>query len=727
MDDILTDAKEAFDQAVDAERENREVGLEDLKFSRLGDQWPEKIRKQRETDGRPCLTLNRMPSFRRQVVNDARQNKPSIKVHPVDSGSDRKTAEIINGLFRNIEYSSDADVAYDTGVECAVDCGFGFWRIDIDYAHEDTFDLDIAIRRVANPFSVYGDPSSTSADSSDWNTAFHVDRMEKDEFERHHKGAEKVDWEFDYQDIGGEWFDGEHVMVADWWVREEVDKTIALLSDGQVIDAAQLDQLQDWLFASGITVQGERQTRGFKVTRHKLTGAEVLSSEPWPGKFIPIIPVYGDEFYVEGKRYLRSLIHSAKDAQRQYNYWRTTATELVALAPRVPFIGPVGAFSTDGAKWATANIENHAFAEYDVIADAPDGGRPTRQPLDSGGAAGAMQQALTASDDMKSIIGIHDASLGARSNETSGRAIMARQREGDVATFHFIDNLTRAIRHTGRVVLDLIPHVYSDKRIVRILGEDGSEESKPVNQPVEVTDDDGNVMMEPETGPDGQPLMQQVMDQMGQPVMGPDGQPQMQPVMRARTEVYDLTAGKYDLVVSSGPSFTTRREESANQMIQMIQANPALAPIIGDLVAKNLDWPGADEIQKRLQKILPPQLAENAIPPELQKQIEEGQQRLAQLEQENAQLKSTEQREMMKLQLEAERLHLDGMKAMQELGMEREQIMQALKEMQGRLMIDGHKAETDRFKAETERVKAVGDLYAPRETFDPANPGSYAA
>ena len=663
---LLKDAKEAFELAEEFEDENRKTALEDVKFARLGEQWPEAIKKQREIDGRPCLTINKMPAFTRQVVNDARQNKPSIKVHPVDDESDPETAEVINGLIRNIEYTSDADVAYDTGVECAVDRGFGYWQVDIDYAFDDTFDLDIQINRIANPFAVYGDPSSTEADSSDWNTAFKVDKVKKTEFTAQYPEAEKVDWDFDFQGVSTPWHDDEYIMVADWWRREEVERTILLLSDGMVIREEQAEGLRDVMAANNVTVVNSRPVRSHKVTRFKLTGAEVLSTDPWPGKYIPIIPVYGEEFDIEGKRYLRSLIHNGKDSQRMFNYWRTTATELTALAPRVPFIGPKGAFKTDASKWQTANQVSHPYLEYDVVREA-NGMPPQRQPMDTGAAAGALQESLNASDDMKSTIGLYDASLGARSNEVSGRAIMARQREGDVSTFHFQDNLTRAIRHTGRVVIDLIPRIYDKPRIVRVLGEDGNERTQGINKPVPDLDEDGNQRMEP------------VKDQMGYPVKNPvTGEPVMQPKMR----VFDLTAGKYDLIVNAGPSFTSRREEAAAQMTEMVRAYPNIAPVIGDLIAKNMDWPGADEIARRLQKMLPQQLQDQAIPPEVQKQIEAGMARIKQLETENQKLKDDRSLEQMKIR--------------------QDEIEAEMKNM-----VDVMNAATKRYEAQTNRLEAV--------------------
>lgn len=609
-DDLLAEAKDLFQKASDAENDNRQRALDDIAFARLGEQWPEHIKAEREIERRPCLTINKLPAFIRQVVNDSRQNKPSIKCHPVDSGADKETAAILDGLIRNIEYASDADVAYDTAIECAVSGGFGYLRVVLDYAYDDSFDMDIAIRRVANPFSVYGDPASSAADSSDWNTAFVVDRLRRDEYQATYHKDEKVDWDDNAWSglTNTDWCEDDYVMVAEFWRREQVDRKILLFTDakgGRFVyaeDDFKADPDLQMLAQNGvIQFQQERMGKGHKVKQYKLSGAEVLSEYDWPGRFIPIVPVYGEEFDVQGKRYFRSMIHDAKDAQQMYNFWRTNAAELVALAPRTPFIGPVGAFSTDIDKWQTANSKNHPFIEYDPVAIAGNV-PPQRQPLDVGAAAGSLQEALNASDDIKAILGLHDASLGARSNETSGRAILARQREGDVSTFNFIDNLSRAIRHTGRIILDLVPHVYDAPRIIRVIGEDGKQSEAPVNQQVPQQDQDGNQIL----GPNGEVL----------------------------TAIHDLTAGKYDVTVKSGPSFTTRREEAAASMTEALRAFPQGAPVILPELAKNLDWPGADEIAQKLE-----QQASGQVPPQVQKQMQEVQQQIQQLTEENQKLK----------------------------------------------------------------------------------------
>lgn len=609
--DMLAEAKDAFDRAQDAEKHNRVTAVEDMRFAREGKQWPDDVVQERQQDRRPCLTINKMPAFIRQVVNDARQNKPAIKVHPADSKADPETAEVINGLIRNIEYTSNADVAYDTATECAVTAGFGYIRVGLDYAYDDAFDMDITINRVSNPLSVYGDPNSTAADSSDWDVAFITDRLSKAQYEREYKGKDKVDWDSDdwVSLRSTDWYEDESVMVAEWWTREKVDRPIVLFSDGSIRDRAEVENDEELmvLLENGILqVKAERITKSCKVTQRIMSGAEILKTNEWLGQYIPIIPVYGDEFDIEGKRYFRSLIHNAKDAQRMVNYWRTTSTELVALAPRVPFIGREGAFATDANKWNTVNTRSHAYLQY----DGPD--MPQRLPLDSGPAAGALQEALNASDDMKAIIGLYDASLGARSNETSGVAIHARQREGDVSTFHFIDNMARAIRHTGRVIIDLIPHVYNKERVIRVLGEDGSQAAKTINAPAPMTDKKG----------------QPVRDELGQAVMA----------------MHDLSAGKYDLTVTTGPSFTTRREEAAASMTEAVRAFPQSAQVILPHLAKNLDWPGADDIAEELEAMKSGQL-----PPEVQKMVEEGKQKIAQLTEENQSLKMDQQVDQQKL------------------------------------------------------------------------------
>jgi hypothetical protein len=661
--DILDEAKERFRLSHDAESENRQDALDDLKFARLGEQWPEKYRREREDEGRPCLTINRLPAFARQIINDARQNKPAIKVRPADSGADVKTADIYNGLIRNIEQSSNADVAYDTALESAVYGGFGYFRIKTDYAHDDTFDLDICIERVANPFTVYGDPNSQAADASDWRFGFVTDLVPKVEFQaKYGKNAATLDWSSDGDERDELWSEEESVRVAEYWQRDETKRLIVALSNGQILDAKQYEANRELWDASQIVVVGERETKSYKVTHYILTGAEVLETTEWAGRYIPIVPVYGDEVNIEGKRYFRSLVRDVRDPQMMFNFWRTAATELVALAPKAPFIGPVGAFDSDMGKWQTAHVKSHPFIEYDGPL------APQRQAF-AGVPAGALQEALNASDDMKSILGIYDASLGARSNETSGRAILARQREGDVSTFHFIDNLSRAIKYAGRVLIDLIPAVYDKPRMVRVLGEDGKPEVVQINAP----------------------------DEKGQ--------------------VYELARGKYDLIVEAGPSFTTKREEAATFLLETMRANPQTAPLLMDVVARNQDFPEADKVARRFQAMLPPQIQQAESQGEepdagaLMGQLSQAQQQMQAMQQQLQQAAQALQGKQAEMQAKAQesqaQLELERQKAAAQLQLEREMAAQKIqleREIASMKLMAQRDIEAMKQQAETERA-----------------------
>jgi len=310
--ETIEEALDAFKRCEEAEQENRANWLDDFKFARLGEQWPAEAKRQRELDGRPCLTINRLPSFIRQVTNDARQNKPSIKCHPVDSDAKREVGEILDGLIRNIEYTSNADVAYDTALDHAVTGGFGYFRINTAYSHDDQWEQDICIERVANPLTIYGDVDSTAADSSDWNKAFVTDLLDKTDFEKRYKGADCGEFEADDKQKDQSWFSGDKVRIAEYWTRESVPTTLIKLTDGTVLFEDQYNNIKATLDELGIGIEGTRPTRSMKVTQRIITGSDVLETNKWAGKYIPIIPVYGDEVMLEGKRHLLSLVRFAK-------------------------------------------------------------------------------------------------------------------------------------------------------------------------------------------------------------------------------------------------------------------------------------------------------------------------------------------------------------------------------------------------------------------------------
>lgn len=671
-DDAVIEAKEVFQRASDAENENRERALECLRFARLGEQWPDKIRREREEQGRPCLTINVLPSFIRQVTNETRQNKPAIQVNPVDSYADPNTAHVYSGIIRNIEQISNAGVAYDTASDFAVSGGFGYFRIGLEYSHDDSFDKDLMIQSVQNPFSIYGDPTSTKEDSSDWNSAFVTELITKVEFARKYKGAAQVDWDtLGYSSQDRIWVQEDSVMLAEYWEREEVRKTIYKLSTGAIVDDATWEENKEFFEASMITVVADRPGLGYKVTCKLMSGAEILETNPWAGKYIPLIPVYGETVNIEGKRYLRSLIADAMDPQRMHNFWRTQATESVSLASRTPFIGPEEAFQgKDANKWAQANNAAYSYISYKGQQ------APARQPY-AGSPVGELNEALAAADDMKRTMGLFDASLGQRSNETSGKAINARKVEGETATFHFPDNLARSITHGARVIVDLIPKVYTGARMIRILGVDGTPQS---------------VSLRPAEAPQmGMPPQQQ----QNEPAKLPNGMPDL-------TGVFSLDVGKYDVTVSVGPSYQTQRQEAAEQMTAFVQAYPDAAPIIGDLLVKNLDWPGSEEIAARLKAMLPPQLQEQngALPDPrmqaLQAQLQQVTQALQECHAQLQEAQTGQAEKVMQAKSDMERAAVDSQKN----------------------AIEYYKAETDRMVAETERVnvQSQADLTGAQTT-----------
>lgn len=617
---IIADAKKQFELASEVEHDNRVQALDDIRFSALSQMWPEAARLQREKENRPCLTTNKINPIIKQITNDARQNKPAIKVHPADDNSDPLTAQIYNGLIRNIEYTSNADIAYDTALEFAVRGGFGYWMVALEHADDDTFDLDIKIKPVYNPFSVYGDPHSVEADGSDWNVAFVVDQMSRDEFKKKWKGANPVDWEaLGYSAGNAPWVQKDEIQVAEYWTRNEVWKTIVQLSDGTILTDAEYAANKDLIDmlpgpdGQPLTVKQTRKVMSYKVTQRIITGAEVLETNDWVGKYIPICPVYGNEINIEGRRYFSGIVRDLKDPQRMYNVARSATVEILMQSPKTPFIGPTGAFNSANQKWQQANTNAYPYIEYD--GQIP----PQRQPY-AGPPAGLIQETMQAADDIKAVSGLYDASMGAQGNEIAARAILARQKEGDTSTFNYIDNVSRAIRHTGRILIDLVPQVYSGQRMVRILGESGRDP--------------------------------QVV-RLGTPETLPNGD----------VKIYDLSAGKYDLTVETGPSFTTRREETANQMIDLIQAFPQIAPYITDLLARALDWPEADEIANRAKALLPPAIqGQNPQLQQAQNAINALKVQLQQSQQEVTSLKMDKVLEADKLKIDAYSAETDRLK-----------------------------------------------------------------
>lgn len=577
---VIQQALEQFEQSQDGSDFNRRTALEDIRFARLAEQWDTEVAKLRRDENRPMLTINKLPPFIHSIVNETRQSNPSIKVSPVDSGADVDTASVLTGLVRSIERGSDAEVAYDTALEHAVTCGFGFFRIAIDYAHEQSFDLEAKIERIPNPLMVHWDVNSTRFDAMDWEYAFVSDFVTEDQFKKKYPGATMVSFDGDSTDSNWRhWIKDKEVRVAEYWQRTEEEKTLLMLSNGAVVLEDRLPQVARSVLQAGnydvgpvsddeairiasliegITIANHRKTKVNTVKRCMINGAEVLEEDSWPGSTIPICPVWGEEVNVDGRRYLRSLVRDAIGPQQMFNYWRTASTELVALAPKAPWVGPEGFTEGHEDVWETANSRSHAYMEY--------AGQVAPQRAQFAGIpAGALQESLNAADDIKSVTSIFNPSLGAEDREKSGRAIMARQRESDTANYHFPDNLTRAIRYAGQILVEIIPSIYSARQTIRILGEDDTEKVISLTQ---------------QSLEGGVPV-----DEEGKPLL------------------YNLAVGKYDVTVSSGASFATRREETREALIEIMRQVPGSAQYIGDVLLDHMDFEGADKVAERLRHL----------------------------------------------------------------------------------------------------------------------------
>jgi hypothetical protein len=601
-EDVLVLARERFQRCVEFESENREKQRDDIKFVAASPddpwQWPEAAIKERESSGRPCLTINKLPQHTRQVTNDIRQNRPSIKYRAANDKAAPEVAEIWTGIARHIEANSDADVAYDTAAEHAVDHGLGYIRVLTDYVSDESFDQDIFIRRVRDPFKVYLDPACEDPAGADAQFGFIEETLQEDEYKSQYPKADAIDWDFQTSD----WYSkGEKtVRVAEYFAIERRESELLMWTNGAT--SFKGDQLPMGVFPIEAPIKRRPVKRAYLCWR-KVTGNQVLEKREYKWKYVPIARVLGNEKLVDGKHVVSGIVRNAKDAQRMYNVAQSAITERIMLAPKAPWAVAEAAIEGHEDKWQTANTANLPYLPYNHVDDQ---GQPIPPPVRVQPATvepGLQQVLMAASDDIKATTGQFDASMGQRSNETSGKAIMARQREGDTATYHYIDNLARAVRHIGRIILDIAPTVFDAPRIARMLGEDGTEDFARVD-------------------PALPQAYQEAKDEQGK-----------------THKFFNPNVGLYDVVVSTGPSFTTRRVEAFEAMSQMTQANPMLWQVIGDQLVRNMDWPGAEDMAERLKVTLLPQVQQmlgeqgeqTQIPPQVQMQIEQMGQQLQQL------------------------------------------------------------------------------------------------
>ena len=619
---VLATARHRMTMAVAAYSESREDELDDLRFAAGSPdnhwQWPADVLATRGSvqgqtiNARPCLTINKLPQHVKQVTNDQRQNRPSGKVIPADDNADVEVAEIFDGIVRHIEYISDADVAYDTACENQVTYGEGYIRLLTEYCDDDTFNQDIKIGRIRNSFSVYMDPTIQDPCGADAEWCFITEDLLRDEYERQFPDAQPLS-SLEQQGVGdqslSQWINEDVVRIAEYFYAEYEKATLHLYPNNITVFADSPDAKQ--MKMMGIKPIKTRLVDRRKIKWCRINGYEILEEREWAGKWIPVIRVIGNEFEVDGRVFISGIIRNAKDAQRMYNYWVSQEAEMLALAPKAPFIGYGGQFEGYESQWKTANTTNWPYLE--VNPDVTDGQGsvlplPARAqpPMAS---SGLLQAKAGASDDIKSTTGQYDSSLGATSNERSGKAILAREKQGDTGTYHYVDNLARAIRYCTRQIVDLIPKIYDTQRIARIIGVDGEANSARID-------------------PMQQEPVRKIVDQMGNVI----------------EKVYNPGVGKYDVCVTTGPSYMTKRQEAMDAMSQILQGNPQLWAVAGDLFIKNMDWPGAQEMAKRFEKTIDPKLlADDDKSPALQQAEQQIQAMGQEMEQMHAMLQNVAQ------------------------------------------------------------------------------------
>ncbi len=630
---LLEEVREFLKQRVDAEEPERSKMMDDLEFCTL-DQWPSEIRKDREGDiengPRPCLTIDKINQYIVQVVNDMRQGKPGINVRPQDDKADVETAKILKGIIRNIEDQSSADIAYATAGESAAKIGLGFFRVMTDYVSPDSFDQEILVKPLPNTFAVYLGPH-IMPDGSDAREGLIVDVMEVSKFKELYPGKKCTTDDFDGLDaqIRGYWRTDEVITVVEYYCLQRTAKKLNFLADGTTMTE---EDYAKWPAEAGErpAVQDTRTAHFDQLKWAKVSGVEVLDRRDLPGKYIPIVEVIGRESNIEGKRYLWGLVRPAKDSLRMYNYWASTITEKMGLSPKTPFIVAQGQLENLEERWKNANKKNYAYLEYKSI-DSQSGNplpAPQRQPPTPMEAA-YFHFMQVIEHDVQTSLGMFKAATGESESQQSGRAILALQRESDTGTYHFGANQGISIRHAGRIILDLIPHYYDTKRIVRIVGDDGEIQSVHIN-------------------PDQELPVQEMQDQM----------------TGAIRNVYNPTIGKYDVAIVAGPSYNTKRMEDQAVFVEMAKGatDPGSASVLRYLVMKNSDNPGAQEAAKLLKSMLPPQAlqameSKEPIPPQVMAEMQKMRAGMAQmqeatqkLQQENQQLKSGAQVTMMKVQ-----------------------------------------------------------------------------
>lgn len=595
---IIKESEKRFALCEEAERALRELALDDLKF-RAGEQWDDDIKRKRIAKKKPCLTLNYLPTREKQVLNEQRQNRSAIKVNPVDGKADPDTADIFGGIIRHVEYDSNGDDIWDTALASATRIGFGFLGVITEFENPTSFQQVIKMRGFRNPFQVYLDANAQKPDRSDAKYGHIFETYTKEEYEFEFPDSELCsldDWGRTGNHDPG-WLSKDAVRIAEYFYTEYTDDNLLLIrnraGEERTIRETEFEKLSKGARRL-VKVIDQRETKIPEIRWCKHNALEVLSSTEWPGQWIPIIPILGDELDVDGQLILEGMVRHVKDAMRMQNYMASAEVQAIALAPKAPIKAPSETYGKYKHIYDNANNEDFAVLPYETYDSTgrqiPEPQRDVAEPP----IAAITQARLHFADDFRQITGIHEAQYGAPSNEKSGKAIAQRRAQGELSNFHYVDNCTRARRFLGRQLLDLIPKIYSGPQMIRIIGEDGAQKVIRVNQ--EFQQGDGS------------------------------------------TKKYDLGIGRYDVTISNQPSYQTRRQEAADNMLQLANATPQLMQIAPDIVVGMMDFPEHEKLAERLKKTLPPGLADDPTDTDPKAQLQQANSKLQALSQQHEQL-----------------------------------------------------------------------------------------
>lgn len=600
----MTDVNDALAfmvKANEAETTNRQLAMIDLKF-RFGDQWPQYAIASRGLD-RPQLTINEIDAYIRQVVNQQRQQRPRIKVHPVDDHADRKIAKVISGLVRHIEVNSDADHAYDTAFEFAATFGWGYWRVRTDYIDENSFNQDIFIDTINNPFTVYFDYNSVLPDGSDAEKCVITDLCSKALFKQQYPSAQDSGVsERGTGDVDPDWSTETDIRLAEYFYVDRKKAKLVMLTDGTTFWEDQLPP-QEILANSGIGIKGDRDSFKRVVKWCKQSAFEILEEKELPGRWIPVVPTYWTRVQIDSQRLMQGMVRPAIDPQRMFNFWQTAATEYLALAPKAKWLMAEGQDEGHEIEFKNANLSASPLLRYkptDVEGKpAPPPQRIAPEPPPSG----FIEAAMMANQNLQRVMGMFDPAVRAQ-NDKSGKAILAEQNQSEISNFHGYDNLTRSMKHTGRIILSYVPVVYDTERVQRIIGEDGRDELVTINQ-------------RNHNAPQG----------MGGAQTEPsDGQKAVMAVMN------DVRVGTYDVVMETGPGYDTKRQEGVAAMLELMRTpiGEQVAATSSDLLVRSMDFPGSDTVADRLAAANPlSQIDEKSdVPPQAQMVIKQLQAKL---------------------------------------------------------------------------------------------------